>query len=613
MPQKGSKCKISLQTKLRIIEAAQQQASYSSIMKEFDIRNKSTVAMILKSKEKYIAAAQKTSLDCHRISSLLRYPEVDDDIERFISDCVQSNRPINIEILRNEAKKYARIHGYANFPASNGYLEKFLKKKRSLDSAIATNAMREWTHKLLPQMLEGYSKDDVYNGDEFSLSYRNVPKKMGQSLGKQSCCNTEKVTVFVATNWSSSDKLQLVVIGKSKDPVCLKKKETPIIYCNSQTGRMTQKVFEEIMVMFNEHFRQQGRKVLFVVDMCDEHKVLTLSNLKVDFWPPAAAAKLQPLQHGIIPLLRENYQRLFAEKMLQLTKEGKAIGARKLNLLDTSFMLHSLWEQVEPDQIESAFLQAGFPDSNVLLSLIDVGYQVTCKSSVTAEDAPRVPDLYRRSFNVSVGNTSVEEEDGHSSMLVNGVPTTAPCKDNPVMNSVLVKDSLGRVDLIPGDENRCLSAIRFVDTMSVNFSALQMETLENGCPTEAGSLTLVEDVSSPLHSVTVTEEKAVEGAPKAEAATSVRKRLSTGRLVDTLETSLLTANIIEAVGNPSEQQSGTHSQTVFTGRGSREKVLDFLAAQKALHTVRGYLSSRGAPEDVLDMVSGLEAFLMLTQ
>lgn len=59
MSQKGNKCKISLQTKLRIIEAAQQQASYSCIMKKFDIRNKSTVAMILKSKEKYIAAAQK--------------------------------------------------------------------------------------------------------------------------------------------------------------------------------------------------------------------------------------------------------------------------------------------------------------------------------------------------------------------------------------------------------------------------------------------------------------------------------------------------------------------------------------------------------------------------
>ncbi|EEC12686.1 centromere protein B, putative [Ixodes scapularis] len=174
--------------------------------------------------------------------------------------------------------------------------------------------MQDWAGKLLPQMVEGYSRDDVFNGDEFSLSYRNIPKKMHRSLEEQGRYNTEKVTVFVAANWSSSDKLQLVVIGKSKHPVCLKNKEAPIIYRSSQTGLMTREVFEDVMVVFNEHFKQQGRKVLFLVDMCDEHKLLTLSNLKVDFWPPAAAAKLQPLQQGIIPLLRENYQQLFTEK-----------------------------------------------------------------------------------------------------------------------------------------------------------------------------------------------------------------------------------------------------------------------------------------------------------
>lgn len=598
MSQKGKKCKVSLQTKLKIIEAAQQQASYTSIMKEFNICNKSTVAMILKNKEKYIAAAQKTNLECHRISSFSRYPEVDSDIEHFIFNCVRNSHPINVEILRKEAKKCAQNHGYTDFPASNGYLEKFLKKKRRLDSAVVTNAMQDWAGKLLPQMVEGYSRDDVFNGDEFSLSYRNIPKRMHRSLEEQGRYNTEKVTVFVAANWSSSDKLQLVVIGKSKHPVCLKNKEAPIIYRSSQTGLMTREVFEDVMVLFNEHFKQQGRKVLFLVDMCDEHKLLTLSNLKVDFWPPAAAAKLQPLQQGIIPLLRENYQRLFTEKVLLLTEEGEVPAVRKLTLFDTSFMLHSLWEQVEKDQIAEAFLQAGFPDSNVSLAVVDAERREICKTSVAGEDALQVTDLCQHSFNVPCAEEAV-----NSSVEEDGVPsTTGLCKDNLLMSSALVKDSVGTVDHVSGEESPCLSSVNSEEVTDVTFSALQVATLGNGCPTEVGSLTLVEDVSSPLHSVTITAEKD-------EATALARRSLSNQQFVDAREASLLMANITEAVDETSQQLSGTYSRT---GHVSGEKAPDFSMAQKALQAVRGYVSSRGAPEAVLDMVSGIETFLKST-
>jgi hypothetical protein len=68
---------------------------------------------------------------------------------------------------------------------------------------VDNNVVQEWNSEKLPEIIDNYKSDDIFNGDEFSLFFKCLPnKKMhlkGESCkgGKQS---KERVTVFIACN-----------------------------------------------------------------------------------------------------------------------------------------------------------------------------------------------------------------------------------------------------------------------------------------------------------------------------------------------------------------------------------------------------------------------------
>jgi hypothetical protein len=86
--------------------------------------------------------------------------------------------------------------------------KKALGDKESADSAGA----EEWKLTKLPELLEKFPTDDIYNGDEIGLYYHATPdgsssyKHVALSGSKKAM---DRVTVLCCSNMSGSDKRKL--------------------------------------------------------------------------------------------------------------------------------------------------------------------------------------------------------------------------------------------------------------------------------------------------------------------------------------------------------------------------------------------------------------------
>lgn len=75
-------------------------------------------------------------------------------------------------------------------------------------------------------VLKNFSPHDVFNADEFGLFFKLTPKKsLVYKLDKchDEKLNKERLTVLVCTNADGSEKIKLLVVGKSKTLQCFKR------------------------------------------------------------------------------------------------------------------------------------------------------------------------------------------------------------------------------------------------------------------------------------------------------------------------------------------------------------------------------------------------------
>lgn len=108
------------------------------------------------------------------------------------------------------------------------WLEKFLKRHKltykSLcgeSRSVDTEMTGEWIRDNLALLIQEYEAKDVFNADETGFFFRCLPNKT-HFFKNENChggkLSKERFTLMVACNMDGSEKLPLLVFGKSKKP-----------------------------------------------------------------------------------------------------------------------------------------------------------------------------------------------------------------------------------------------------------------------------------------------------------------------------------------------------------------------------------------------------------
>jgi len=109
--------------------------------------------------------------------------------------------------------------------------------------------------------------------------------------------NKERLTALVCANMSGSEKLPLLVLGRSKNPRCFKHVKTlPVGYRANKKAWMTSSLFTEWVKMLDSRIHRQNRSIVMIVDNCPAHPHVTgLKAVTLVFLPPNSTSVTQPM------------------------------------------------------------------------------------------------------------------------------------------------------------------------------------------------------------------------------------------------------------------------------------------------------------------------------
>lgn len=303
-----------------------------------------------------------------------------DELNRLVWDwfCAarSKNIPVSGRLIQEKALLYALEMGHDNFSASNGWLQSFQKRYNIRWAAlngeaaeVCQDTVDDWKQRL-PALCEGYQPQDIFNADETGLYYRTLPdrslvvKGATCSGGKQA---KERVTVLLACS-ATGERLKPVVIGKAANPRCFKgyaKHNLPVTYYANKKAWVTGDLFKSWLQSVNAKMRIQRRKILMFIDNCGAHPDVSLSHVKLAFLPPNTTSRLQPLDAGIIKMVKSVYRKKLLRHILfnmDDANNGSEL-AKTVDVLDAIHWVAMSWQAVTESTIQKCFANCGFVTS----------------------------------------------------------------------------------------------------------------------------------------------------------------------------------------------------------------------------------------------------------
>jgi hypothetical protein len=159
-----------------------------------------------------------------------------------------------------------------------------------------------------------YDPENVYNMDETGLFFRLLPRysllmpneDISTTGGKKEV--KDQVSLIVCANASGSHRIPCALIGKPKEPACIKDRQWPIPYFNQAKAWMDVetccKWFNE--VSYPEVKKRTGRRVQLLMDNGPGHiEAFEHNNIRIVFFPPNCTSWKQPCDMGIFAALEE--------------------------------------------------------------------------------------------------------------------------------------------------------------------------------------------------------------------------------------------------------------------------------------------------------------------
>uniref|UniRef100_H3A8D3 HTH CENPB-type domain-containing protein n=1 Tax=Latimeria chalumnae TaxID=7897 RepID=H3A8D3_LATCH len=273
--------------------------------------------------------------------------EIKETLLRWFSSVRNRKTMLNGSLLPEKAKQVATAMGQ-EFKPTDSCLQRWksrnnivFKKVHGEKLNTDVTAAEGWLRDLLPQLLEEYEPANFYSCNQTRLFYHCIG--MGTLTFKTDTNGPEKkeVTFYsLLMNVDESDKLDLIVTGKSANPRCFKRVwNLPVTYHNNRS-----------------YWVQQWDKQLQILDNfsgCPD--VPGLCIIKLIFFPNTTSI-IQPFNIGVIYSFKRHYVRA-----LDSSEElPTMVCVKQINTLDTIQLMKMVWVCFSSGTITHCFQKAGF-------------------------------------------------------------------------------------------------------------------------------------------------------------------------------------------------------------------------------------------------------------
>jgi hypothetical protein len=184
---------------------------------------------------------------------------------------------------------------------------KLKKKAHGENGSVDAVSNEQWKSTKLPNFLQKFCADNIYNADETGLFYCATPD--GSLTYKHTTLSSSKkamdhVTVLCCSIMSGTDKGKLVVIGKRAKPRCfmgISMDSLPAVYYANKNAWITSEILNKWLVSWDMELQRKPRKILPVLENCTAHPHLdSLKNIQLEFLSPNTTSLIQSMDMGII-------------------------------------------------------------------------------------------------------------------------------------------------------------------------------------------------------------------------------------------------------------------------------------------------------------------------
>ena len=302
--------------------------------------------------------------------------KLESELLDFIDNFNNKGGIVTESIITNEAKSLATELGIHNYKFSNGWLQNF-KKRTKLKNKInhgenGNMQISDFTEQItfLKTRINKYSPHNIYNIDESALFWKSRPTRTISSNNLKGFKNNkQRITFAVCVNSTGTHKFKPIIINYSAKPRSLRNNKIleEVYYYNNRSAWMTRSIFEDVLTIFDT---QVNNKILIICDNFSGHKNINLNNLiniELLFLPKNSTGILQPLDLGIINLIKLSYKKKLTNKYLFDFKTDNM--EKEIDLNWGLINLVNSWKSIDSNHIINCFKKSKLIDKLDTISI----------------------------------------------------------------------------------------------------------------------------------------------------------------------------------------------------------------------------------------------------
>ena len=376
---------LTLKQKVDVIKTADSNPKIS-VRKLAEIYDcgKTQISSILKDRQSILelfeANVASDSVSSRKRTRPCEYSDINKALhEWYLLACTKIIYPVGSQLCE-KAKQIAERFQKPEFKASNGWLDRWKKRynikhvKINGESGEVSGATVDSWKERLPELLQGYASENIWNLDETACFWRALPdhgfcQKGIQCKGGKKA--KQRITVALIAN-AAGGKETAIVIWKSAKPRCFKSVDMatlPVQYFSQPNAWMTGEILQSVLSKLNRRLSAKSRKIILLMDNagCHPEDIKDIfSNIKIIFLPPNTTSMLQPLDLGIIKNFKVHYRtRLLRFVISKIETCATASEVTKsINILHAIRWVAQAWETVKPETIKKCFRKGGVLDNS---------------------------------------------------------------------------------------------------------------------------------------------------------------------------------------------------------------------------------------------------------